>query len=396
MKNLLFISSYPFPLDKGSNQHAYYFLKALCARFKVTCIFFTQPGHDLPDDIDKPLAALDIYQYDICRFSLSPKRGRVVATLRRLGAFPGPYMNLAVNSANLEKIESVVRKNAIEVMHIEHFHYAKYACRIRSKLKKAIVYHDLHHTIYWQKAKFEKRIVQKILLWIDSWKYGLFQRWLDWHVDAKVFLNAEEMALLPEKAIYIPHIANQEIEYKRPRHTDVLNLLFIGSFKHPPNVLSVAYIVERIFPMLAVHTDKFKLHIVGSGTEHLQSMVDQTPYAGSVEVHGFISDINDAFKNMDIALFPILYGGGVKTKIIDAMAAGIPVVTTPEGVHGLHNLPRECIGIGKTPIEIVDQVRLLMDNHALRVRRSHAGERYIRKNTRIRYLRIGCIEPIKT
>ena len=73
------------------------------------------------------------------------------------------------------------------------------------------------------------------------------------------------------------------------------------------------------------------------------------------------------------------YGGGVKTKTIDAMAAGIPVVTTLEGIHGLRNLPDDCIGVGKSPAEIVDQVLLLMKDHSLRLKRSYAGKKYVDK-----------------
>ena len=316
--------------------------------------------------------------YDTCRFSPSPRRGRFFATLRRVVAFPGTYINLAVNPTNLSKIEAVIRKNAIDVMHIEHFHYAKYACLIRSKLKKVIVYHDLHHTIYRQKAQCENRILQKLLLWVDSWKYYWFQRRLDAHVDLKVFLNAEEMAQVPKKAVHIPHIANQAIVFRKPRKTDLINIFFIGSYKHPPNIMSVEFILKQFLPLLAERTDQFKIHIIGSGTEHFQTWVDRNALGKFVAIRGFISDINNALKDMDIALFPILYGAGIKTKTIDAMAAGIPVVATPQGVHGLDRLPNDCIGVAEKPEDLVDLVLSLMNNFPLRLQRSLAGKQYIR------------------
>ena len=143
MKNILFISSYPFPLDKGSNQHAFFFIKALSARFNVYCLFFAQPGHALPEDIDKPLAALGIKDYGMCHFSNSRKRGRLSSVVHRVMAFPGPYMNLATHAGGLAKIKDFIERYDIDMVHIEHFHYAKYASRISSKVKKAVVYHDL-------------------------------------------------------------------------------------------------------------------------------------------------------------------------------------------------------------------------------------------------------------
>ena len=83
MKNILFISSYPFPLDKGSNQHAFFFIKALSAKFNVYCLFFAQPRHALPDDLDAPLDVLGIQAYTLCTFSNALNRGRAAAAIRR-------------------------------------------------------------------------------------------------------------------------------------------------------------------------------------------------------------------------------------------------------------------------------------------------------------------------
>jgi len=93
----------------------------------------------------------------------------------------------------------------------------------------------------------------------------------------------------------------------------------------------------------------------------------------------FKEDINKAFDGMDLAFFPVLYGGGIKTKIIDSLTAGVPVVTTPEGVIGLNNLPENCIGIGKTPNKLIDEMIILMNNFPLRLSRSQKGRDYIER-----------------
>jgi glycosyltransferase involved in cell wall biosynthesis len=128
---------------------------------------------------------------------------------------------------------------------------------------------------------------------------------------------------------------------------------------------------------LAKEKEKFKFHIVGSGTEKFQEIVNNFPFKDLVSIHGFVRDINQAFQDMDVAVFPIFYGGGIKTKIIDAMAAGVPVVTTPEGIFGLHNLPNDCIGVGKTVTEILEQILILIKNYPLRLARSLNARKYI-------------------
>jgi glycosyltransferase involved in cell wall biosynthesis len=286
-------------------------------------------------------------------------------------------MNLATHSIGRAAIADFISRCAIDIVHIEHFHYAKYAFHISSKLKKTIVYHDLYHTLYSQKAVFENNRIKKLLLWLDCWKFYLFERRLDQVVDFKIFLNSEEMRLLPRKAVHIPHVANPAIQFKMPRQIDRINILFIGAYKHPPNVMSVELIIERILPVLAEKTDQFKIHLIGSGTENFRALVDRSPQKRFIVIRGFVADINEALKDMDVALFPICYGGGVKTKILDAMSAGVPIVTTPEGLIGLANINGDCIAHGKTPADLVAQLTRLMNDDQLRRSMAQAARTYV-------------------
>jgi glycosyltransferase involved in cell wall biosynthesis len=377
VKNLLFISSYPFPLDKGSNQHAFYFLKALTRLFNVYCVFFVQPERKILTNPQDALHELDIKHYDLCFFHHPRKEGKIKSALRAITAFPGTYMSLATTPEGRIKIEKAISRYSIDIVHIEHFHYLKYAFQLSGNFKKVIVYHDLHHSIYWQQVRFQNSRRSMLLSILSAGKYYLFERFMDHKVDTKVFLNPAEMAALPKKSVYIPHVVNQSILYRKPRDRESFNILFVGSYNHPPNRLSLNYIVERILPILANRTKKFKFHIVGSGTESFQHVINNSPIRDFVVIRGFEKDINKVFQDMDLALFPIQYGGGIKTKLIDAMAAGVPVVTTPEGIFGLHNLPDNCIGVGNTPAELLEQVSLLMESYSMRLKRSTAAKKYI-------------------
>lgn len=377
MKNLLFISSYPLPLDKGSNQHAFYFLKALTTLFNVYCVFFVPPRQEIPKDLPISLSNLDIKHYDLCFFHHPSKVGIIRSTLRAVVAFPGPYMCLATLPEGRKKIEKAINRYSIDIVHIEHLHYAKYAFQVFGSFKKVFVYHDLHHSIYWQQARFKNSWKSMLLSIFTAGKYYLFERLLDHKVDAKVFLNVDEMSVLPRKSVHIPHVVNQDIVFKKPRKTELYNILFLGGYIHPPNRISVRYIVDHIIPRLAEESENVRFHIVGSGTKQFLDYVSNSSIRQLVMIRGFEKDINKVFQDMDIALFPIQYGGGIKTKIIDAMAAGVPVVTTPKGIFGLHNLPKDCIGVGKTANEILEEIILLMRNYPLRVARSAIGKKYI-------------------
>jgi glycosyltransferase involved in cell wall biosynthesis len=161
------------------------------------------------------------------------------------------------------------------------------------------------------------------------------------------------------------------------RNKNSFNILFLGAYNHPPNRNSFKYIIDKILPELIKTTKQFKIHIIGSNTEKFQKQLNNYKYRDSILLRGFVEDINNVFDDMDIALFPILYGGGIKTKVIDAMAAGLPVLTTPQGVMGLDGLPQNSVGVGTTTNEILSELNSLMDNYSLRLKRSKMGKDYI-------------------
>jgi hypothetical protein len=257
MKNLLFISPYPFPIDKGLNQHAFYFMKALTMLFNVYCVFFVPPGREIPTNLPNSLSQLDIKHYDLCFLHHPSKMGWVKSALRAISAFPGSYMRLCTTPEGRIKIENAINRYSIDIVHFEYFNYAKYAFQLSGSFKKVIVYLDLYHSIYRQQARFKHSWRSKLLSLFTACKYYLFERLLDHKVDAKVFLNTDEMAVLPKKSVYIPHVVNQNILFRKPRETEFFNILFLGTYNHPPNIVSFNFIIEHILPLLAKKTEKF-------------------------------------------------------------------------------------------------------------------------------------------
>jgi glycosyltransferase involved in cell wall biosynthesis len=363
----------------GSKQHAYYFIKALSEIHNVYCIFFIPPHVEKPEDPEADLLALDIKAYRLCYFNKQKSVNSYRRFISGVTAFPSSFMKEATHRQGLDTIKSFIDRYGITIVHFEHFWYTKYAFRLREDIQKVIVYHDLHHNVFLQLAKLKSTVLQKFMSLITYTKFYLFEKILDKRVTLKIFLNPLELQALPKNSTYLPHIVNPEITYQPARKTKLFNLLFIGSYNHPPNRRSVEFIITFILPLLAEKQKNFKLNIVGPDTEKFQALIDGSSFKELVVIHGFKENINTAFQKMDIALFPILDGGGIKTKIIDALASGIPVVTTDKGVAGLKNLPENCISLGNTSHEIVREIRELMSSQSFRQKRSEKGKAFIDK-----------------
>jgi glycosyltransferase involved in cell wall biosynthesis len=151
-------------------------------------------------------------------------------------------------------------------------------------------------------------------------------------------------------------------------------IVFIGGFLHTPNVDAAIWLAGEILPAIRRSGLDVPLTIMGS---HPPSEVLALAGRG-IEVRGFVPDeeLAAAYARARLAICPLRYGAGVKLKVVEAMAQGVPVVTTEIGAQGLPHLATVCDIAGTTETLADAAVRLLSDD-TLWLERSATQTRYV-------------------
>jgi len=124
----------------------------------------------------------------------------------------------------------------------------------------------------------------------------------------------------------------------RPRGREPLTMLFVGSFRHEPNRVAVDWFVREILPLILKRQPAARLVVAGSDPPPLHV------YAGgsaSLEMLGYVDDIRVPLSRYALFVCPVLGGSGVRVKLLEAFAAGIPVISTTVGAEGLAGKPGE-------------------------------------------------------
>ncbi len=149
-------------------------------------------------------------------------------------------------------------------------------------------------------------------------------------------------------------------------------MLFVGNFRHPPNVDGLLHFRREILPLIRKTRPQARLVVVGAdATDTLRLSL-----AGDgVEFLGPVADIRDVLSRYAVFVAPILYGSGVRVKILEAFACGIPVVSTSLGVEGLCDVADGMAEIADKPREFAAAVVLLLSDR----RRSEAQVHEARK-----------------
>jgi glycosyltransferase involved in cell wall biosynthesis len=150
-------------------------------------------------------------------------------------------------------------------------------------------------------------------------------------------------------------------------------ILFLASYKHRPvNVQAALWFYHQVFPLVrnAVPDARFIIAGYGPPAELLALAADP-----GVEVSGFVDDLDRCYKSAAVFVAPILTGGGIIVKILDALATGTPTVSTTFGNEGIGAVPGEDLLVADTPTDFAAAViRLLRDpEYAARLGRHGRG-----------------------
>lgn len=150
-------------------------------------------------------------------------------------------------------------------------------------------------------------------------------------------------------------------------------LVFVGGFKHDPNVDAMLYFCHQVLPLIVSTRSQVKLKIIGSNPPDsiLNLASDQ------VEVLGYVPETAPYLESAHISLAPLRYGGGMKGKVGEAMSYGLPVVTTSFGAEGFGLQPGKDLLIGDTADSFAAQVIALLDDADLHDRIARHGYQFI-------------------
>jgi GT2 family glycosyltransferase len=130
-----------------------------------------------------------------------------------------------------------------------------------------------------------------------------------------------------------------------PANREPNTLLFLGSFRHIPNREALDWFVTQVWPLIVAARPETRLAIIGSDPPPRHSL----PEVGHVEMIGFVDDVRDALARYAVFICPILTGSGVRVKLLEAYAAGIPVVSTTIGAEGLSQFDGDTCALADTP-----------------------------------------------
>jgi len=169
-----------------------------------------------------------------------------------------------------------------------------------------------------------------------------------------------------------------------PTYNTRKDLLFLGGFQHPPNIDSLEHLIKTLFPKIKEELPNVKLYVIGSNPT--QNVIDMCSKTKGVVFLGYVKNIDSHLKKCRLLLAPIRYGAGVKGKITQSLAYGLPVVTTPMGAEGISD-KSDVLAIGKTDDEFIEKTIAIYNNEELWTKLSLNSKKHSEENFSPEYIK---------
>jgi len=196
---------------------------------------------------------------------------------------------------------------------------------------------------------------------LEKWRAFETAAWRE--VDCVVTMSEKDAARVTgaKEVVCLPNGVDTERFQPVENEPDPHRLLFIGSFAHLPNLLALEFFLRDVWPLLG---PGYTLHVIaGSRPEYYLDFhrgrvtVDLTQ--PGIELEAFVSDVRGAYARAGLVLAPLTASAGTNIKVLEAMAMGRVVVSTPAGINGLDLSAGTDVIVTPTAVEMAHQIRQL-------------------------------------
>ncbi len=362
--NILAVSTwFPYPPDNGSKARAWHLLKHLGERHALDLLALRQSDDDL-----RFISQVECF----CRRHSTHPEPRFEPSGLGAAALlsPVPRYFRAHHSpglqAELDEWLGVEQYGAVIAVTLGA---APYVARIETAARKVLDEHNVESRVIKRQASAERsawKRFRRLMTWVKAERYECM---LAARFDAVSVVSHREQALFralmrgnSPPAVTIPNGVDPALLELGGGERERGLLLFTGALSYGPNRDAAECLCRDVLPLVRRRMPDARARVTGRVSEDDRRAFEMMP---GVEMTGYVDDIRREIVSASVVVAPFRLGGGTRLKILEAMAAGTPVVSTPVGAEGIPAAHGRDILLGQTPEAIAAEVVRLLCEPAL-------------------------------
>jgi glycosyltransferase involved in cell wall biosynthesis len=375
VKVLLLTQVLPYPPDSGPKVKTWNVLKYLAERYEVTLASFVR--------CDQSADVARLQRYCRAVHTVPMERGAVWDGLAMMRSMltGQPWMMVRDDRAAMRRlVDRLAAEGSFDVVHADQLNMAQYAVRVPRAFKVL----DAHNALWLLYKRLAATMRPGLKKWLLERDWRLLRRYEGKMVqvfDAVMAVNPTDRDALLEAApvhrevIVIPIGVDTEDVTPIPRQSGANHILYVGTMYWPPNIDGVLWFARHVFPLIRQQRPDVQLDIVGARPP--REVVTLGRDDVGINVTGYVEDLTPHLQRCALMVVPLRAGGGMRVKILNGLAQGLPIVSTTLGCEGIAVTPGRDILVADEPDEFATAVLRVLNEADLAKQLSLNGRRLV-------------------
>ncbi len=376
MRILFLTGRLPYPPDRGDRLRAYHFLRVLSQAHPITLLSFIGDARETAH-----IGPLRPFCEDIQLVHRGQWQSVMTTGLNVWR--PLPLQSLYYRSTVMqEAVDHVLARRHFDVIYVHLFRMAQFVAgrnrpyrildltdAISSEIERSLPYRDPKwRLIYRLELPRIRRYEREMARRFD-------ETWLISEAERRQLMIDDA----DEKVLVVPNGVDYARFHPSGRHPHEPKMIFVGHMSVFHNVDAAEQLVHEILPRIRAVVPSARLDLVGAEPAAEVKQLSTTP---GVRVLGHVADLNAALNDAAIFVAPLRFAAGIQNKVLEAMAVGLPVVTTSYVNNGLEAEDGRHLLIADEPAAFADAVCRLLHDASLRQALGQSGREFVRRHYR--------------
>lgn len=372
MKLLFLTSRLPYPPDRGDRLRTHQFLRLFAREHAVTLVSFIV--HERERFLAEELTA---YCDEVHLVYLPAWKSAASVALNFWRDLP--LQTLYYRSRQMKRtVDDLLCAQSFDVAYVHLFRMAPYLMDHPELYRildlTDLISYEIRSSLPYQTTPW------RTLYRIEGPRIARYEQYVASRFDDVWFISRRDRDLFVEggqqaPVQVIPNSIDEDLFLLDRTSPDMSNLLFVGHLDVEHNIDAVKYMAEEIMPIILRDAPDCQLQIVGAGSGNKLLGLEQLP---GVRVIGYVPVLRNIFAECAISVAPLRFSAGIQNKVIESMAAGLPVVTTGSVSAGLGTEPERDLLVADNARTFAEQVIRLLQDEQLRRRLGRAGRAFVK------------------
>jgi polysaccharide biosynthesis protein PslH len=375
---LLLTQVLPYPPDSGPKVKTLNVLKYLSMQHEVTLVSFVR------GDQSADVRELEEYCKAVHTVPIERKPIEDLLYLGKSLLSKQPFLILRDHRSDMQAlIERIASSEKFDIVHADQLNMAQYALMVPGA-KRVLDTHNALWLLY-------KRMWETMRIGPKKWIFGRDWRLLKHYegvilekFDFVLAVSIEDKAALDEAAgrdvgiITIPITVDIENVKLIGRQPGADHILYIGTMYWPPNIDGVMWFIEKILPVVRASRPDVVFDVVGARPP--KELLELSGKDKGINVTGYVKNPDAYLEAAGVMVVPLRSGGGMRVKILNALAQGMPIVSTGIGAEGIPVENGKHLIVADDPSEFAEAVLNLLADFSFADKLGSQGRKFIEDN----------------